>query len=169
MWEKGVRRRALWALFLGVWSLLGRKLEFDAFGGEAVAADFVYFVDGDEGVGVGLVDGGKDAVEFAAGGDAEDGAGFLPGEAALGVEEGGADIFLVEELGADLVGVGAHDEELDLGFSGDNDFVQGQSLDDEEKDSVEDLFFMGEGDLEEQDCEVDEIEQGGYGKVEEFV
>ena len=98
-------------------------LQFNPLGCKPMPPDFVYFVDGDKGIRICLVDGVEDAVQLPAGGDTEDRIALRLSESAFRAEKGGADIFLVEELLADGVCVAAHDEKLDLRLTGNDDFV----------------------------------------------
>ena len=137
--------------------------------GEAVSFDFVDTGDNHEGFRINFIDFLIELCQLTVGDDSHNYRLIGVKISGFPVQDSGAPVQLLDDHLIDLFVLFAYDLDLSLNVSGEEYFVQDDGVDQDKEDSVDDLLFVGEEHLENQDRKVKEIEHDRHRKPELFI
>ncbi len=138
-------------------------------GGKTSSADFGNAADDDEAFGVDAVGKTLDFRNFAVGNDGHDHFGFIMLVTGFCMEKGYAAVDFIENGVFDFVSPSCDDFDFGSGFTCDKGFIEEESIDESEDDSVKDCVHGFEHCEENHDDEIQRIKSGGNRKMEEFI
>lgn len=122
-----------------------------------------------EGLRINFIDFLIQLCQFPVGNDGHDDRLICMQISGFAMQDSRAAVQLLDDHLIDLFVLFAYDLDLSLDVSGEEYFVQNDGVDQNKENSVDDLLFVGEEHLENQDREVKEIEHDRHRETELFI